>query len=178
VTAIFTDETGAVRLEGTLTGATPAADSPRWATRTLLAAEILDLVANPVEIVPAAGAGNILLPLSGWLHYRPGVVPFDGSADGLGLAYSPQPPSDVTQTGVWNTGGIDGGGFTGTDWLTATEPMVGYFHTSVQQNYYVAADSTDVPLVFANFTPFDLLAGDGTLTVSVLYTMLVSAALV
>lgn len=154
-----------------------ASPSSRWATCTLTAAEILDLVANPVEIVPAPGAGNILLPLSGWLHYRPGAVPFDGSANSLGLAYSPPPLTDVASTGVWSTGRIEGGGFTATDWLTATEPMIGYFNNSAQLSYFVAADSANVPLVFANFTPFDLLEGDGTLTVSVLYTVLVSAAL-
>jgi hypothetical protein len=178
VTAIFTDETGAVRLEGTLTGATPAADAPRWATRTLSAAEILDLVANPVEIVPAPGAGNILLPLSGWVHYRPGAVPYSGDASDLVLAY-PSPPPDLFGTaGVWNTGGLQSALVTAADWLTVPDPMVGVISSARVFTYFIASEVEDVPLIFGNATAFDLIDGDGTVTVSVLYTVLVSAALV
>jgi hypothetical protein len=159
-------------------GAGGGSDAPQWATKTLTAAEIKSLSGVAVEIVPAPGAGQILLPLACWVHYRPGAIPFAGPAEDMTLFYGSGVAPTETTHNVFNAAGLAGPGVDSTDWLSVPVEMIGVITKSTVFTYFVVSEITDAPLVFGKVSPFDVEDGDGTLTVSVLYTVLVSAALV
>src|SRR3954467_14276460 len=60
--SLLTDSSGVVRFEGTLTGAIGGATFGQ-ATATLTHAEILAIDSAPIVVVPAKGAGTLIVPI-------------------------------------------------------------------------------------------------------------------
>lgn len=163
MSAIFTDVSGVVRLEGTLRGATMAADAPQWAALAVTSPQILALFTTSLTLVAAPGAGKILVPHSGFISYTAGAVQYATAGGYLHVNYPgmSKAPGERVLLGVQATDlfGVDIGGGS----------RVGHFDHEAAWSI-LAADAINAALVFGA-SGENPTAGNGTLVVAVLYSV-------
>jgi hypothetical protein len=142
---------------------TDPAAAIQTATITLTSTQITSLATTPVQVVAAPGAGNVILPLGAYLRYRAGTVPY----------FLPVGPA------VWRffpEGNADDFFFSGSDdlgpMLTAGVNMATFLFTGSTNVNITEATLDNRALMFGSTAPTEFLSGDGTLTLTVYYTVL------
>jgi hypothetical protein len=174
--AKFTDVSGEVRLIGELTGATLADETPHWATVTLTSAQILALETTPVTLVAAPGSGKIIFPAWHLFHYRPGATPYTGDASKLQAGFG---STVAVVIGVGQTGGLDAASaasFSMADFLAQATAAYAGLRGFAAQGAFLTAQCENLPLALAANDGVGMSAGNGTLTVSTLYSVLDATA--
>lgn len=145
--------------------ATGTGDAMQTRTTNVTAAQIRDLHANPVEVVPAPGAGKVLVPIMAFYHYKNSTTPFAGGPAQISLHYEDsvggsnallESPYFLSDNFLAGTPGDE----------TATE------HTAlgIGPNWWFSnPDAVNKALVLGNVAPTDLTGGDGSLDITVAY---------
>jgi hypothetical protein len=152
--AQWIDNDGTTRLEGTMEG-----QNLLIAQAHLTSAQILDLFANPVNIVAAPGAGKVVLPITGTAVVRAGGTPYTfpdigGNTPLFSLEVLP------AFMGVsLNTAQLD----------SAVDALAPLWMDYAGEGFPVA-DAEDQPLVF-HVAHGDVTDGDGTLDFFVVYAV-------
>lgn len=121
-------------------------------TVLITAAELKDLVANPVELVPAPGVGKCIWPISAFIQYSFGTTPYGPTS----LA---QIHVLVGDFAIYNLEGLN-------NVLNKTDD--GIFTLAFEADADVSVFA-NLPLLFKNISGDNLTDGNGTLTVTVLY---------
>lgn len=143
---------GTTHLSGPLSLAIPGVEI-QVAQRLVTSAELLDLVANPVELIPAPGVGKVLVIFDIIEDYKFGTVAYVDAAGSYGFTRGTQVA----------------GGFA--ILFTATESKFA-LDTDVADLLGAVQDRTAIEngaLTFVNIGGTDLTDGDGTLTITVIY---------
>jgi hypothetical protein len=131
-------------------------DQEDWmiAKRLVTSAELKALLAMPIEIVPAPGSGNALFPVAILVDYKFGTAAYTVANCDVQV---------LVGASAWAYGGS--GVLIGILDETAAALAQGEFAHDQQARTAIE----NLPLKIANLGSADLLAGDGTLAVTVLY---------
>jgi hypothetical protein len=128
------------------------------ATITLSAAQISALHGSPVPIVAAPGTGNAVAPLSAAFQYKVGGSPYSVAPNSHVLLYIGQPSNNVTQANAFR-------------FLDQTSSQV--FMSQGIGGIGISPQATleNAPLMVENDSSTEWAGGDGTLTITVYYTV-------
>ena len=131
-------------------------------TVTLSAFQIQHWVATPIVIIPAPGAGKVIMPISAWGQFKHGTA-YGGNFTNIEIDIYPQ-------------GGIDGWLFNNNS--TAIETMLTgssdgtIFFQSIQQTDSNTYNNAPLLLSASFFNSGELTTGTGTIVLTVNYSVL------
>lgn len=126
------------------------------ASVTLTSAQLLHLKATPVQLVPAPGPGMVINAISATLQYKAGTIPYTGPG-GNGIAISVPGESSSFLVGP-AVGFID----QSTDHINQLSPGGPVFSR---------ANAENAALIIRNNDAGEWSGGDGTVIVTVYYTI-------
>lgn len=138
-------------------------------------AELLDLKANPVELLPAL-TGRFYYDLQHLvLHYRFGTTPYVGKMDNFVIGYGVDRADLEADGKVFNLQIGDAPGFVVNDLLeqTADAYVTRGFLTDANKDYvgWTSSAIEGKPVLIANVDT-DVIDGDGSLTVRLFYSLI------
>lgn len=150
------------------------------ATKTVLSAEMLDLVDTPVVLLAGQGAGTAIVPLAITVIYTVNTTAYTGwTTDGNTGAVIVVQAGNGALFGIEQMQSIPGD-FPGFDGYMATvnpySPLNQANSAAAQATHPgppagVTADLDDAPLRLLNFGDAELAAGDGTFTFTIFYAV-------
>jgi hypothetical protein len=141
-----------------LNGQTTDAVAVQVATTTLSAAQLASLHGSPVSVVTAPGAGKALAPFSAIFQVKAGTSPYGVAPDSHMLLYVGQTSNNVTRANAIR-------------FLDQTSSQI--FMAEGIGGIGISSQSTldNAPLMVENDSSTEWTGGDGTVTITVYYTV-------
>jgi hypothetical protein len=128
------------------------------ATVTLSAAQLASLHGTPVSVVAAPGPGKTLAPFSAVFQYKAGSNPYTVTPNSHVLLYLGQTLNNVTQANA-------------THFIDQTGSQVFMLEGIGGVGISPQATLENAPLLAENDSPSEWTGGDGTVTITVYYTV-------
>jgi hypothetical protein len=136
-----------------------AASPVQIATVTLSSAQLRVLHGSPVQLIPAPGVGQVIAPISVVFQYKAGTTPYTVGSGARLAVYLGTPNNVVTQ--------VAASGF-----LDQAASQVFMMHGIGGIGVSLQSTLENAPVVVRNDDPTEWANGDGTVTITTIYTVL------